>query len=120
MKAETVLRLRQALESMVTQFGFRGVKDKKPVIHTGRLSALEEAFEALDWDDPHELPENGHTCEVEGCMEADICGTHWAGLYLHLCREHSKQQRQGKARPRIKSYALRREATRDPVTGWLP
>ena len=49
----------EVIEYMVFQFGYRGVKNGKPVIHTGGLSALELAFEVLDWEDPHYLPEEG-------------------------------------------------------------
>ncbi len=48
---------RGALVSMVSQFGYRGTKDGKVIISTGGLSALEEAFEALCWDDPHYMPD---------------------------------------------------------------
>ena len=42
----TLHELREALEGMVWQFGYRGVKSGRPIIWTGGLSALEEAFEA--------------------------------------------------------------------------
>lgn len=45
--------MRDALESMVYQFGYEAVKRGRPAIMTGGLSALEEAFEALGWDDPY-------------------------------------------------------------------
>ena len=70
-------KYKEVLEDIVFQFGYRGVKNKKPVIHTAGLSALEEAFEVLGWDDPHYLPEQGYTCEVVGCMEEDTYGMHW-------------------------------------------
>ena len=111
--------LREALESMVWQFGYRGVKNGKPNIHTGGLSALEEAFEALGWDDPHYLPEEGCTCEVVGCMQADTCGTHWGDLYLRLCGQHCSYANDNKPRPPIKQWALDREAKRDSITGVL-
>jgi len=115
-------KAREALESMVWQFGHRGVKNGKPVIHTGGLSALEEAFETLGWKDPHYLPEEGYTCAVVGCMEADTAGTHWSGskLYLRLCSKHYHQSLSGIPIPSIKQWALDREAKRDPITGCLP
>ena len=114
--------LRDALESMVFQFGHRSVKNGRPIIYTGGLSALEEAFEALAWKNPHYLPEGGYTCEVEGCMEVDICGTHWGEetLYLHLCDNHYRESYSGKPMPPIKKYALERESARDKQTGYLP
>ena len=114
--------LKEALESMIFQFGYRGVKKNKPMIWTGGLSTLEEAFDVLGWDDPHYLPEQGYTCEVIGCMEQDTAGTHWGDnkLYLRLCYEHSAQAFKGLPMPPIKKWALDREAKRDPVTGILP
>ena len=111
-----------ALTDMVFQFGHRGVKNGRPMIWTGGLSALEGAFGVLEWDDPHYLPEQGYTCEVQGCMEADTCGTPWgeSTLYLRLCTKHHTQLCKGYPMPLIKQYALDREATRDPVTGRLP
>jgi len=108
----TLHELREALEGMVWQFGYRGVKSGRPIIWTGGLSALEEAFEALDWDDPHYLPEEDFTCEVEGCMEEITSGLRWGGLYLSLCHEHSSDCFKGKERPPVKAYAIKREARR--------
>lgn len=112
--------LKEALESMVYQFGYRGVKDGKPCIGTGGLSALEEAFFALGWDDPTFIQEDGNTCEIDGCMEEPSCGQPWGKEYLHLCYKHSDMQRNGIERPPVKQYAIDREATRDKVTGYLP
>ena len=105
---------RDALESMAWQFGYRGVKNGMPVIHTGGLSALEEAFDALGWEDPHYLPEEGYTCEVAECMEADTCGMPWAENkpYLRLCSDHHMQAVRGEPMPPIKQWAVDREAKR--------
>lgn len=113
---------KEALLDMVFQFGYRGVRGGKPMIWTAGLSALEGAFEALEWDDPHYLPEQGYTCEIEGCMEADTCGTLWGDspLYLRICSKHHGQLCRGYPIPEIKQYALDREAKRDPVTRRLP
>lgn len=113
---------KEALESMVFQFGYRGVKNNKPMIWTGGLSALEEAFDALGWDNPHYLPEQGYTCEVVGCVNEDTCGTHWGNnkLYLRLCSEHYRQSYSDVPIPPIKQYVLDREAKRDPITKRLP
>ena len=115
-------RIRSALEDMVFQFGYRGTKNGKPTIWTGGLSALEGAFNALGWHDPHYLPEEGYTCEVMGCMEEDTAGTYWGDsrLYLRLCHEHYAQSYKGLPMPPIKQWALDREAQRDPETGRLP
>lgn len=115
-------RYKEALEGMVWQFGYRGVKNKKPVIHTAGLSALEHAFEVLGWDDPHYLPDaEGYCCEVEGCVEPDTCGTPWGNskLYLRLCSNHCQDALNGLPMPKIKQWALDREARRDRDTGIL-
>ena len=105
-------KLKEVLEELVFQFAPRGVKTGKPIIWTGGLSALEGAFEALGWDDPHYLPEEGYTCEIKGCMEVDTCGVPWGDLFLCLCSDHYMDSFHGKERPPVKAYALRREATR--------
>ena len=109
-------KFRDALEDMVFQFGYRDVKNNKPVIHTAGLNALEYAFDALGWKDPHYLPEEGYTCEVIGCVEADAAGTYWGDLYLRLCGTHTQEAFEKKTRPPIKQWALDREAKRDPLT----
>ena len=114
------INLREALESMVYQFGYRGVRDGKPMIWAGGLSALEEALEALGWTNPHYLPEEGFTCEIVGCLEEDTCGVSWGKLYLRLCSKHYRDSRKGKPCPEVKAHAIIREATRDKETGRLP
>lgn len=108
-------KCREALESMVLQFGNRGTKNGKPTLYTGGLSALEDAFEALGWDNPHYLPEEGYTCEVEGCVEPIVCGCPWGAMYFHLCAKH-KDSMLDLPLPKIKKYAIERENKRDPVT----
>ena len=44
--------LREALISMLWQFAYYGTRDGIAVMHTGGLSALEDAFSALDISDP--------------------------------------------------------------------
>ena len=51
--SQQTTKYKEALEDMAWQFGYRGTKDGKEVIHTGGLSALETAFFVLGWDDPH-------------------------------------------------------------------
>jgi hypothetical protein len=115
--------LREALEDMVYQFGYRDVtEDNKPMIWCGGLSALERAFDALGWDNPHVIGEEGNTCEIEGCMRDIVAGRHWGNgkEYLSLCSKHTTMERKGEPCPPIKQYAIDREATRDPITGFLP
>lgn len=44
--------LREALVDMVNQFAYRGTYEGRENLHTGGLSALESAFDALDISDP--------------------------------------------------------------------
>jgi len=44
--------LREALIDMVWQFAYEGTKNKKSIMYTGGLSALEGAFSALGLSDP--------------------------------------------------------------------
>ena len=44
--------LREALEDMVWQFAYRGTYEGRENLHTGGLSALESAFDALGISDP--------------------------------------------------------------------
>jgi hypothetical protein len=111
--------LKEALEDMVYQFAYRGVVKNKPVIHSGGLSALESAFDALRWENPHYIPEQGNTCEITGCMEPVCCGQRWGDMYLSMCHKHSQMQRENKPRPKIKQYAEDREKNRDKTTGYL-
>ena len=111
--------MKEALEDMVLQFGYRGVVNKQPVIMTGGSSALESAFYALGWDDPHILPEEGYTCDIKGCMEESTSGTYWGRYYLRLCRKHSSMAFKKKRRPPVKDYAIKRELSRDKKTGYL-
>ena len=113
-------KYKEALESMVFQFGHRGTSDNKPMIWTGGLSTLEEAFDVLGWDDPHFLPEEGYTCEIKGCINANTCGSTWGGYYLRLCSDHYRESNSGKRCPAIKQYAIDRESKRDPITKYLP
>ena len=111
--------LKEALEDMIYQFGYRGVVNNKPVITTGGLSALESAFNALEWFDPHFIQEEGNTCEIVGCMEESSSGQNWGDMYLRLCYKHSAMLRNGEERPEVKDYAIERELKRDKTTGYL-
>lgn len=108
-----------AIEALIWQFGVRGVVDNQPVIHTGGYSALEQAFEALGWDDPRVIEEaNGVTCDVEGCFEAiGGSGVSWEATgYWHCCYEHIGWAIMGGPQPPMKVRAVEREASRDKET----
>lgn len=63
--------LREALKDMVEQFAYRDEGTLGPVYNTGGLSALEQAFQVLGWEDPHPVPERA--CEMDGCMKWGDC-----------------------------------------------
>jgi hypothetical protein len=60
-----------ALENMVRQFATWN--DRVGGYATGGLSALEDAFDALGWDDPHPAPEA--ECWEPGCHRQATSGT---------------------------------------------
>jgi hypothetical protein len=112
--------LREALEDMAWQFAYKGVKNGKSVLHTGGLSALESAFIALGWDDPHFIEDyDGVICDVEGCAEfVTNQGSNWSDRgYWCLCFKHGSSKTPF---PKMKQRALDREARRDPITGIIP
>lgn len=79
-----VRRLREALESMVYQFGY---DDGKGNFWCGGLSALEEAFETLGWGVKHPIPK-GLLCDEPDCKQRATCGTPTPSGYRSVCGEH--------------------------------
>ena len=80
--------LREALEDVVTQFGYDGSDDKGPYLFTGGLSTLELAFRVLDWGDKHYIPEQ--KCQVVGCNKRATCGYPTPDGYTRVCSEHHR------------------------------
>ena len=62
----------------------------------------------------------GYCCEIEGCVEPDVAGSHWGKLYLRLCRKHTTDAFESKPCPKVKQWAIDREAKCDPITRILP
>jgi hypothetical protein len=92
-------RVREALEDMVYQFGYYTVKDGQPAIGTGGLSALEEAFEVLGWDDPYVIPDPVW-CDAPvtpRCPNRPTSGTPTPDGYKHFCHEHFSYWQNGAA-----------------------
>ena len=116
----------EALVGMVWQFAHKGQKNGKPIVFTGGLSALEDAFTALGWEDPHngtgamwngQIVEDGPwVCDVEGCGGWTVAqGTAWPDTgYWHCCSMHSEAYRSGGLKPIMKRRAKDREASRGP------
>jgi hypothetical protein len=82
-------RLRDALEDMVNQFGYW--TESGGGVWTGGLSALESAFDALGWEDPHPLPHR--VCDEPGCTREGTIGTPRVvglpgGEYRRTCGDH--------------------------------
>ena len=91
-QAAALAALRAALEDMVRQFAYWS--NSAGGIYTGGLSALEEAFDVLGWDDPYPLPDR--RCDEPGCMEDGTMGwptrpggTGLNGGYRTTCWGHS-------------------------------
>jgi hypothetical protein len=78
-----VAELRAALVDMCHQFAYDG---DGPVLHTGGLSALEDAFELVGWTDPQPIPDAA--CKHEGCNQRGTCGTPTPDGYKWLCGDH--------------------------------
>jgi hypothetical protein len=56
-------------------------------------------------------------CNNEGCSG----GIAWKESgYWTVCTEHSRAHREGKPQPKMKASAIKREKSRDKVTGYLP
>ena len=78
-----------ALEDMVWQFAYRGVKDGRPVLHTGGLSALEHAFGVLDWNDPYFSDHcDAQQCAHPDCLDWGDSGSPTPQGYKRVCGKH--------------------------------
>lgn len=83
---------RRVLRNVVYQFAYWSDKGNGGLC-TGGLSALEEAFEALGWDDPHPAAELA--CDDDGCVRRANCGTRTLGGYRWTCGEHRPKNERG-------------------------
>jgi hypothetical protein len=80
--------MREALEAMVWQFAYRTLVDGRRSLTTIGLSALEDAFVALGWEDPHFVTEAG--CDIKDCGAWATC----VGAYPRsLARDVSDEMR---------------------------
>lgn len=103
--------IRDALESMVWQFAYRRAENGFPVLATGGLSALEEAFAALGWEDDAHVVDEECACDVGGCPEWSTGGAYWGDdNHLRLCHKHLGQAIVKLPRPPLKARALERQA----------
>lgn len=111
--------LREALEGMVWQYAYRITKGRRIAL-SAVGSSLRDAFDALGWANPHYVRLEAGACEVAGCYEWATCGWTWGHLYLSLCSQHRIEANNGKPLPKIRVWALKREAKRDSITRELP
>lgn len=91
---ERETELYEALEDMARQFGYRfdGGGRKPPCLGTGGLSALEHAFDVLDWPDPKPCPDS--SCDIKGCQKWPGSGNPIPnGDYWSLCSDHMLELR---------------------------
>lgn len=87
-------QLRDALEDMCVQFAYWS-EGPNPGLWSGGLSALEGAFEALGWSDPHPCPEQ--TCDEPGCNKQVSTGWPSDDGYRHTCGKHYRVKQAGDA-----------------------
>ena len=61
-------------------------------------------------------------CDVEGCEKENCSGGGcWRETgYWQVCSDHAQMFMDGKPQPKMKDAAIKKEATRDPKTGYLP
>lgn len=83
---EEIERLKESVLDMVIQFGYYSKVHGRLHITTGGLSALENAFSGLGWEDPHPYPQG--ECEYPKCHAHATCGTPTKDGYKHVCGEH--------------------------------
>jgi hypothetical protein len=81
---EVAFGLRETIEALVSQFGYWS--DSAGGLHTGGLSALEDAFDALGWEDPHPQPDM--RCDEPGCMKQQSVGAPTPTGYRSMCTDH--------------------------------
>jgi hypothetical protein len=83
-------RLREVIHDLLYQFAYDGrVLDGNPSLATGGLSALEDAFDILEWTDPYPTPDR--KCDMDGCSKRATCGTPTKDGYKNVCSKHYQQ-----------------------------
>lgn len=112
--------LRAALEEMCYQFAYDGAKNGWPILHTGGLSALEEAFEALGWDDPYKIPDPVW-CDAPvtpRCPNRTTSGTPTKDGYKRFCSDHFDLWQQAAREVLTKRAAVDPVATNQHEPSW--
>lgn len=75
-------QLLQVSENLIRQFAYYS----NGAFHTSGLSALEDAFDVLGWDDPH--PDKEAQCQIKGCKEQATCGAPTKKGCKRMCHKH--------------------------------
>lgn len=78
--------LLEVIEDLCYQFAYDTVTPDGPALITGGLSALEGAFEALGWTEPHLIPDD--KCDEPGCTKRASCGWPDGISYRRTCSDH--------------------------------
>ena len=81
--------MQEFARDVAIQFGYYCKHKGRLHISHGGLSTLEWAFNILDWEDPHPVPEC--ECEIEGCHEHATCGTPTDDGYKFVCHKHYRE-----------------------------
>lgn len=83
--------MREFAEDVAYQFGYYCQNKGRLHITHGGLSTLEWAFDILEWENPHPVPE--FECEIDGCHEHATCGAQTNDGYKRMCGRHCRERR---------------------------
>ena len=83
--------MREFAKDVVYQFGYYCNSNGRLCLAHGGLSTLEWAFDILDWENLHPVPE--HECEIEGCHEHATCGALTKDGYKRMCGNHCRERK---------------------------
>lgn len=74
------------IEDLVRQFGCYGRYNGRLCLNTCGLSALEQAFAFLGWNEPRPVPES--ECQIADCYENATTGAPTEDGYKRMCGDH--------------------------------
>ena len=91
MDAVEVAEMREFAQDVAYQFGYYCQNGGRLHITHGGLSTLEWAFDILEWENPHPVPEC--ECEIDGCHEHATCGAPTKDGYKRMCGRHCRERK---------------------------
>ncbi len=93
LNSHQVNEMHEALIDVAYQFGNTLMRKNRRHISTGGLSTLENIFERLNWDDPHDVHDATEecACQIDGCKAWSTAGWHIGGVYKRVCSEHLQE-----------------------------